>query len=226
MSLSRRTFLGAAAATTVAADMTASTVTNTATAGSDLPDPDPSNNTSTVTVPVEPRADVAIVKRALSDKVVPGKTIKYQLIITNNGPSVAKDVTATDPLPKGLSYVSASDGCTEKSDTVTCAPGTMAPGTTVTYTVTAKAASSVSDRVVNTAKVTSDTKDPDPDNNTSTGDVPPDPEADLAIDKVPSQTSVRVGEQLFYTLVVKNHGPSDAKDVVSISSTSPLAAMS
>jgi uncharacterized repeat protein (TIGR01451 family) len=199
---------------TVAPDLAAGTLANTATAGSDLPDPDPSNNNSTATVPVEPRADVAIVKRALSDKVVPGRTIKYQLIVTNHGPSVAKGVTATDPLPKGLTFVSASDGCSEKSGTVTCAPGTMAPDATVTYTVTAKAASSVSDRVVNTAKVTSDTKDPDPDDNESTGDVPPDPEADLSIDKTPSVQAVHVGQQMFYTLVVRNDGPSDARNVV------------
>jgi uncharacterized repeat protein (TIGR01451 family) len=165
-------------------------------------------------VPVEPQADLALVKRALADEAVPGKELGYELIVTNNGPSPARNVNVSDPLPSGLSFVSASDGCSHASRTVTCTVATLAAGKTVTFRVTTKVASSVRGRVVNTANVSSDVKDPDPRNNKDNGDVPPDPEADLSIDKLPAAGSVHVGEQLFYTLVVKNHGPSDADDVV------------
>jgi uncharacterized repeat protein (TIGR01451 family) len=190
------------------------TLANTATVTNDTPDPDPRNNTSTVTVPVEPRADLEIVKNALSNTVVPGKTLAYELVVTNHGPSPAKNVSVSDSLPKGLSFVSASPACKETDGRIACTASSLASGASLTFTVTTKAASSVGDQVVNTAKVTSDTKDPDPSNNTSTETVPPGPEADLAIDKVPATGAVRIGEQVFYTLLVKNNGPSDARDVV------------
>jgi uncharacterized repeat protein (TIGR01451 family) len=195
--------------------LTGGSLSNTATVSNDTPDPDPDNNTSTETVPVEPQADLQITKHLENAKVVPGRTAKYRLIITNNGPSPATNVRMTDTLPKGLTYVSSTpSGCTHTSGTITCSVAELASGASVSYEITTKVASSVKSRVVNVARVTSDTKDPDPDNNTDEGGPGPEPEADLSIDKVPSVSSVKVGEQLFYTLVVKNHGPSDAQDVV------------
>jgi uncharacterized repeat protein (TIGR01451 family) len=97
---------------------------------------------------------------------------------------------------------------------VTCTAASLEAGKAVTFRVKTRVASSVRGRVVNTARVSSDTKDPDPGNNEDRGDVPSGPMADLSIDKVAATGSVRVGEQLFYTLVVKNNGPSDADDVV------------
>ncbi|HMJ04026.1 MAG TPA: DUF11 domain-containing protein, partial [Conexibacter sp.] len=60
----------------------------------------------------------------------------------------------------------------------------------------------------------SPTRDPDPGNDRDTERVPSGPEADLSLEKVPSVGRVGVGEQLFYTLIVRNDGPSDARDVV------------
>jgi uncharacterized repeat protein (TIGR01451 family) len=44
--------------------------------------------------------------------------------------------------------------------------------------------------------------------------VPSGPEADVSVTKVPSVDRVVVGGQLFYTLLVRNDGPSDAQNVV------------
>jgi uncharacterized repeat protein (TIGR01451 family) len=207
----RRTFT---LVTAVAADLPKGTIANTATTRSDTPDPDPSDNSSTTTTPDEPSADLSIVKRASSSRPVPGRPLTFELTVSNVGPSAATDVTVSDPLPKGLSFVSASDGCSFAAGTVTCAAGTLAPGRSVTYRVVTRVASSVTGPLRNTATVRSSSGDPDPGNNSSTVDVPPGPEADLSITKTPSLDSVGVGGQLFYTLVVKNDGPSDAQDVV------------
>ena len=75
----------------------------------------------------------------------------------------------TPELPTGLSFVSASTGCTFASGTVTCQAGTMASGATQTFTVVAKIASTdAASDLANTATVTSSTPDPNPGNNTST----------------------------------------------------------
>jgi uncharacterized repeat protein (TIGR01451 family) len=198
----------------VDSQLDAGELTNTATTSSETPDPKPSDNTSTTRVPVEPQADLAIVKRALSSRPVPGRNLTYELTVTNNGPSPARDVRVTDPLPRGLSFVSASEGCRFESGTVTCTVAALESGRSVTFRVVTRVASSVTGGLANTATVESPTRDPEPSNNRDTEEVPPGPEADLSITKVASVDRVAVGSQLFYTLVVRNDGPSDAQNVV------------
>lgn len=191
------------------------TLVNTATGTTDTPDPDPRNNVPREETPLDPTADLEIVKRALSDRLVPGRQLTYELTVTSFGPSTARDVRVSDPLPRGLSFVSASDGCTFASGTVTCTAASLAPNRSITFRVVTRVAASVTDEsVTNTATVDSSTRDPDPGNNRDTERVPSGPEADLSIDKVPSVDRVAVGGQLFYTLLIRNDGPSDAQNVV------------
>jgi uncharacterized repeat protein (TIGR01451 family) len=197
------------------ADGAVGTLSNEATVVSDTPDPNPNNNRDREDVPIEPQADLEIVKRALSDSVVPGRQVSFELIVFNHGPNTARDVRMSDPLPRGLSFVSASRGCTFASGTVTCNAGDLASGRSITYTVVTRVDASVTaDSISNTATVESPTRDPDPGNNRDSARVPSGPEADLSIVKVPSVDRVAVGGQLFYTLLVRNDGPSDAQSVV------------
>ncbi|HEY4279003.1 MAG TPA: DUF11 domain-containing protein [Conexibacter sp.] len=199
----------------VAWSLDAGTLENTATTTSDTGDPNPGNNSSTARVPVDPQADLQIVKRALSDRLVPGRQLSYELLVYNNGPSPARGVRVSDLLPRGLSFVSASSGCTFASGTVACTADSLASGGSITFRVTTRVAASVTENsVTNTATVTSTTRDPDPGNNRDRETVPSGPEADLSITKIPSVDRVAVGGQLFYTLLVKNDGPSDAQNVV------------
>jgi len=200
--------------TAVPADMPAGTLENTATVRGETPDPDPSDNRSTTRTPVEPLADLAIVKRALSNRPVPGRQLGYELTVTSDGPSVARDVRVSDPLPRGLSFVSASEGCAFADGTVTCTAASLDPGGKLTFRVVTRVASSFTGRVTNTATVESTTRDPDPSDNRDREDVPSGAQADLSIVKIPAADRVTVGGQLFYTLLVRNAGPSDARDVV------------
>ncbi len=137
----------------------------------------------------------------------------YSLVVVNNGPSDAANLTVTDALPAGVTFVSATGTgwvCTNAGNvSVTCtrpalAAGALAP--TITVTVTAPAqAGSLSD----TASVASPTSDPDPANNTSTVVTAVTASADLAITKTGPAT-VLAGGAVAYSLVVVNNGPSDA----------------
>jgi uncharacterized repeat protein (TIGR01451 family) len=197
------------------ADAATGELVNDATVGSDTEDPDPRNNRDTERVPVEPLADLEIVKRALTDRVVPGRQVAFELIVTNHGPSVARDVRMSDPLPRGLSFVSASSGCSFAGGSVTCTAGELASGRSIAFRVVTRVGASVTaDSITNTASVESTTRDPDPGNNRDTERVPSGPEADVSITKIPSVDRVAVGGQLFYTLLVRNDGPSDAQNVV------------
>jgi uncharacterized repeat protein (TIGR01451 family) len=169
------------------------------------------------------RADVSIVKSADPSPAVPGTNETYKLVVKNNGPDEARNVRVSDPLPGGLSFVSASPGCAAANKTVTCTTASLAAGASQTFTVTAKLASSVDScaDLRNTASVTSLTIDPNSSNNSSTVCPPLQPRVDLSMTKKPSRTQVPTGGQVMYTLVVKNNGPSDASGVTV---TDPMAA--
>jgi uncharacterized repeat protein (TIGR01451 family) len=74
------------------------------------------------------QADLKIEKSVSPTPVVPGTNETYTLKVTNNGPSTAVNMRASDPLPSGLSFVSASSGCAHANKTVTCTVASLAPG--------------------------------------------------------------------------------------------------
>lgn len=76
------------------------------------------------------RSDLAIVKSGPSTSVAPNGTISYTLAVTNNGPSDAYNVVATDTLPAGTTFMSGTnnnttDPCTASGQTVTCKLGNI-----------------------------------------------------------------------------------------------------
>lgn len=161
-------------------------------------------------------ADLSIAKSAAPLLAVPGTEETYTIAVTNHGPSRATNVRAADPLPGGLTFVSASPGCGEAGGTVTCAVDSLEAGASRTFDVTARIASSVRgcDLLRNTATVASDTPDSDATNNVA--EVCPQlaSQTDLSIAKTASVGELPVGGgQVMYTLVVENDGPSDATGV-------------
>jgi uncharacterized repeat protein (TIGR01451 family) len=159
-------------------------------------------------------ADPQIVKSVSPSPVVPGTNATYSLKVTNHGPDTATNVRVVDPLPTKLSFVSASSGCAEVNNTVTCTWASLASGASHTFTVTAKVASSAKGcaDLRNTATVSNDVVDTDLSNNSSTV-CQVELRSNLSITKVPSRTTVPTDGQVMYTLVVKNNGPSDDSGV-------------
>lgn len=193
-------------------------VANTAHAQSDItPDPDTSNNTSTASITVEdPQADLAVTKTLDSTEAVPGKDVTYNIHLTNKGPSQASDVTLTDKLPAGLTLVSvssATEGCTGKDNVITCTYDRLAVGSKKSVTIVATIDPEATGTITNTASVSSPTKDPVPDNNSSTVTTPLTPKADLKLEKTTPPRIVAAGETVDFELTVTNNGPSRATDV-------------
>ncbi|MBS2548150.1 DUF11 domain-containing protein [Catenulispora sp. NL8] len=205
---------------------------NRATSRSDTTDPNPDDNTSPP-APVPggkvdpPEADLSAHKQAVTDTPIgPGQAFAYRVRITNAGPSTALAAKTVDALPARLAFVSSADGCTGPvgvyGGTVTCGPrASLAPGASVAWTFTVKLDPSyVGDGsdVMNVATASSDTKDPNPDDNTSppaplpSGKVAP-AEADLStvkVAKLPKSGQVLPGGTFQYTVTVTNHGPATA----------------
>ncbi len=121
----------------------------------------------------------------------------------------------TDVLPPGVGFVSATStagtGCTQSSGTVTCALGGLGSGAsaTVIIKVTAPNASTT---LTNTATVSADQPDPNPADNTATA-VAYVGSADVSITKTASPSPALAKNNLTYTVVVTNNGPSPATGV-------------
>ncbi|MTV27382.1 DUF11 domain-containing protein [Nitriliruptoraceae bacterium ZYF776] len=189
-------------------------------------DPNPDNDEDEVTVvDSETSADLALTKSLASDALVAGEGGRYRLDVVNNGPSDARNVTIVDQLPAGVSFAdgvtSATDGgwtCAAIDDEVHCElradGGTLVAGASTWVEFDVTVASSVTDALRNVATVGSDTPDPDPGNDEDDEVTDPEVETNLSVTKSHDGASRRVGDEVTFTVVVTNHGPADAADVV------------
>ncbi|QLH09770.1 DUF11 domain-containing protein [Candidatus Nitrosotenuis sp. DW1] len=153
---------------------TTGTLPNTATVTSDSTDPNQANNqASTDPVDVISITDLSLSKTGPINTVA-GRTITYNLSVTNHGPSDAVHVKVQDELPTGLTFIpysapnSLSDpNCQFSLGLVVCDFGNMQAGTTQTKSIQAQIALTVIGTIHNTAEVFTDTDDQNPDNNTA-----------------------------------------------------------
>ena len=194
-------------------------LTNTATVSSSTPDPDPDNNTFTVITPIEPSADLSVVKTANPSPVGAGENITYTLLIENAGPSTAVNVNLSDALPDELlnAEVSIDGGTTWSPYDSPLFLGNLQPGSFRQILIRATVPDTASGSLSNTAVVSSGTPDPDPDNNSSTVLTPVIPAgrlADLSITKTSAPNPVQPGSTLTYTLAIFNVGPDAAQNVM------------
>jgi uncharacterized repeat protein (TIGR01451 family) len=206
---------GASAAVTIVVQATANgTRTNTASISSSTPDPDGSDNTASVTVEVGPTADLSIAKSG-PESAAAGSELTYTLTVHNAGPSAATGVAVVDPLPAGMTYVSANPSqgsCSASGGTVTCALGSLADGAGATVAITARATFVLAGTTVsNSASVSGDEHDSDAGDDVATHLVSVGPAADLVlVTDAPAQ--VPAGGQLLLTLALSNGGPQTASN--------------
>jgi len=173
-----------------------------------------------------PIADLSLTKSVDDASPNVGENVVFTVVVTNDGPSDATGVTVSDILPSGYTYVSDDQGDDLADDTWDIA--SLANGVSATLNITAEV--QASGDYTNYAQVaTSDQDDPDstPGDNLDTDDlddgivdddedsalVAPVPIADLSLTKSVDDASPNVGENVVFTVVVTNDGPSDATGV-------------
>lgn len=194
-------------------------IPNSASVGSDTPDPDPDNNNGAADVPLNGDSvnlSINKVGPALADA---GDTVAYLFAVANTGPGDATGVVLSDPAPAGLTYNdAASDAlCAPSGGGATCAIGNLAAGSSTTLTVAFDVDDPYAgpDIIVNTASVTGNEPEADPDDNvdsaltSTTGDAP----VDLAVQKS-GPSVLGAGGTVAYTINVSNEGSGDAENVV------------
>lgn len=192
-------------------------ITDSATVSSAEGDPNSGNNVSQVTTPVNPVTDLAVAVVGAPGTVPAGQNVTYTVTLSNNGPATATNVVLTDTLPANttLASVTSSQGTPSVSgsavtlDLPTLAANASAVTLTITVTTTGATAASISD----TASVSSDDTDSNTANNSSSATTTVTPVADMGVTVTANPSPVADGQNLTYTVVATNNGPSTATGI-------------
>jgi uncharacterized repeat protein (TIGR01451 family) len=164
--------------------------------------------------PAPPLIDLAVTKVDKPDPAKLNGNITYTMVVTNNGPDTATQVTVADPLPAGTSFVSVSTTqgtCTNSNGLIQCSLGTLPKGASVTITLVVKAtrAGVVTNEVTVVGK--------EPESNTAnnrasattlvpTPLVPPKKPKPVCSTLTVGPKSLRVGKRSTIVATVKNRG--------------------
>ena len=198
--------------------------TNTASVNtSDQYDPDPSNNTDSVTETPQ-YADLAVEKVVSNPNPNVGGQVTFTITLRNLGIDEATGVTIADPLPSGLTFVSASPsaGTNYSPATGVWQVGTIPAGGEKTLAIVVAVPGPGS--FTNVAAV-STTNQFDPDHTNDSGESTISTrEADLAVAKTVSDPNPNVGDTITFTVTVSNLGPDSANNV-QITDSFPVAGL-
>jgi uncharacterized repeat protein (TIGR01451 family) len=195
------------------------TLVNTATVAEPPGDDTPDDNSASDVDALTPVTTLAITKDDGRTTAVPGTSTTYTIVVSNGGPSTAKDVTVSDPVPAGVTaatwiFVGGTGGGsvtgptsgTGALDTTVILP----PGATLTFGFTATIDPAATGELVNTATVTPPAGTPIGATDTDTLT----PLADLAVTKTDGRTSVVPGTTTTYAITVNNNGPSTVGSLI------------
>jgi uncharacterized repeat protein (TIGR01451 family) len=181
------------------------------------------NNSATDTDTLTPQADLAITTTDGVATAVPGTSTTYTITVSNSGPSTATSVAVADPIPTGFtSFTWSGNGHTNVSGAINDTVASLAPGASVTYTLTAGIDPAATGSLVNTATVTA-ANDTGSGNNSSSDTDTLTPENDVSISNTDNALTAVPGPSTIYTITVGNAGPSTATNIA-VTDTVPAGA--
>ncbi|MCW3467174.1 DUF7927 domain-containing protein [Chitinophaga nivalis] len=173
------------------------------------------SNPVTTTVTNDPLVQV---KKSGPANLSAGLPISYTIEVTNAGPSDAADVAITDNIPAGIQNATWTATATGTGTTVGTPSGTgnvsltgnipAGSGNKITITVTGRVDASYSGQLVNT--VTAGVPGGTPATANATTNITVD--AGINISKS-GPAAISAGQQITYTVLVSNSGPSNATNV-------------
>jgi uncharacterized repeat protein (TIGR01451 family) len=176
----------------------------------------PNPKTAMSSVPVAPVSDLSITMSGDHDSVGVGSNLTYTIKATNSGPSADSAAVVTDTLPANVILVMATGGATPSGGVLTLPLGSLAANASKTVTIvvtpTAAAAGTGTGTITNSATISS----PSNDNLENSASVDTSVTAVTAVGLQMTGTPGPnyIGQDLKYTIVATNHGPSNATGVV------------
>ncbi len=195
-------------------------ITDTATAASATHDTNALDNsaTSTIAVAGAAQADLSVTNSASPNPVTAGNNITYTQTVTNGGPASATTISLGETIPANTTVVSLTGpaGWTCVTGVPACTIATLAANATATFTYVLKVNAGVvsGSTITETANVSSAvTSDPNNANNSASAAVQVGDSADLSVTNSPGPVPVQAANNITYTQVVANAGPSAATAV-------------
>ena len=170
----------------------------------------PNNNKDESIVNVAPACDLEVIKLANQSAVNYKESVKWTLIVKNNGPSDATRVVVSESLPEGLTFISAQGDGTYSTAGLWYV-GDIACGQTKELTIITRF-----DRTGefnNVVVVKADQYDYNPSNDKAEKTVTAAPAADLAITKMVEKVQYAVGDLISYRIELTNNGPDTARNI-------------
>ena len=173
------------------------------------------NNNSSISSPIVGQtADLVVVKTVNNSAPQVGSNVTFTITVNNNGTSNATGVIVQDLLPSGYTYVSntASPSTSYNNSTGIWNIGNLS--TVQTRVLTIVATVNNMGNYTNIAVVSGNQSDNNPSNNISSASVTPVRLADLGVTKIVNNTTPTVGNNVIFTIVATNNGPSNATGVI------------
>lgn len=181
----------------------------TATVVGDQEDPNPANNSMSARIQL---SDLRVIKSVNISSPPPGQQITFSLAVGNNGPDPATNVTVTDLLPSGFTYV--SDNSQGLYDPVT---GIWTIGNLEVNDfgiLTINATVNFSGNFTNVAEVWADQHDPDYSDNIDSLVVTPQEVTSFQFSKTASDTEPVLGSNITFEISIENTGNTAPEDLL------------
>ena len=171
-----------------------------------------SSNLATITVQCP---DITVEKTADNSPISAGDQASFTIKVKNAsaaGTGTAAGVVLTDVLPVGIDWDYGAAPCTIVAGVLSCDVGTLAPSASFSVTITGDTTAAQCGDIPNLASATS-TNEPDSAGpNTASATIVVKC-ADVEVIKTPDDGEISAGDNIEFTVVIKNLGPGTAKDV-------------
>ncbi len=169
-----------------------------------------SNNNDSETIKITPLVDLAITKVVDNANPLFDSIITYTITVVNNGPDKSFNVTVGDLLPDGVKFISSNGQY--NPDTGVWFVGDLDANESATLKIVVQVIKV--GNITNNVNVTGTGHDTNLTNNNDSVSVSVPDCVILDISKVANSTVIVAGENVGYTVVINNYGPSVANDVV------------
>ena len=177
-------------------------------------DADMGNNSVSITTPVV-QPDLLVTKAASIDPAVTGAGLDYTITFTNNGTGAATNLAILDVLPAALQfdgYVLPGGTCNFVNGLLNCTLPSLAAQASTILTVNTTVTGVVTS-INNQVSVTEDETDANLDDNAVLLTTAVVQQTDLSVSESVLPTLIRNDDDITYTVLVSNLGPSPANSV-------------
>lgn len=167
------------------------------------------NNQDEKIIQVAPAADLTVIKSSSNFTFNYRDYVNWTIVVTNNGPDDAHNVTVCDKIPDSLIFISSNGNYDNESGIWYI--GTLENNQKVQLNI--KCFVNKTGLIQNNVSVNGSEFDYDFLNNNDSERIFINPASDLSIKNTANNTNLNFGDLVKWTLVIENNGPDEATDI-------------